>query len=175
MKKFIFYLLLIKKFIYLFLYPIFLKGKLFDRIRIQIENYLIFQPSHLRAKKIDRDLLKKFSTQRFVSLDGVRLYGWYIKPKSEKSPVILHLHGQAESILSNQDVVKFALDKGYGIFLLSYRGHYRSAGLPSEKGVYTDAQTAISQLKALGINSERIFLWGHSLGTAVAIETALLN
>lgn len=109
-----------------------------------------------------------------MNQDGVKLYGWFIKPKN-KMPVLLHFHGQAESILSHQDIALYCIEKGYGLFMLSYRGHYKSSGYPTEQGLYNDAQAAIKQLKKLGVDKDKIILWGHSLGSVVAVETALKN
>lgn len=150
------------------------KGKIFTKIRMNIENFLIFQPSRLRAKRIDRKLLKQFTPIRFMNDEGMRLYGWFIAPKQFK-PTILHLHGQAESILSHQDFALMCVENGFGAFLLSYRGHYKSWGMASEAGVYADAQCAIKLLKKFGVPPEEIIAWGHSLGCATAIETALNN
>ena len=174
-RKLFFYLLILKKVFLLLVYPLFERdGKFFAVVRNHIENYLIFQPSKLRAKRIRRGLLKKINPQRFINSDGIKLYSWFIKPK-KNMPVILHLHGQAESILSHQDVALYCLEKGFGLFMLSYRGHYKSGGKASEQGIYNDAQAAILQLKKLGVDKDKIILWGHSLGTAVAIETAINN
>ena len=175
MRKFIFYLLLLKKIIYIIIYPFFMGRSQFLRFfRLGIENYLIFQPAKLRAERVKRNLLGKFKTERFVTIDGARLFAWFIAPQKDK-PTILYFHGQAESILNHQDIAEFALKHGYGLFMLSYRGHYRSWGLPSEKGIYTDAEAALAKLKSLGIKSEDVILWGHSLGTTVATYTAIHN
>lgn len=175
MQKFLYYLLLIKKALYICIYPFFMgKSKLSLFFRLGIENYLIFQPAKLRAKRINRNLLKKFKTVRFASTDGARLFAWYVKA-NENKPTILYFHGQAESILTHQDNVEFAIRNGYGIFMLSYRGHYRAWGLPSEKGIYKDAQASINKLNEFGVDTRDIILWGHSLGTTVATETAVHN
>lgn len=172
MRKLFFYIFILKKTFLLFIYTLFVRdGRLNYTVRQNIENYLIFQPSKLRAKRIKRGLLKKIHPQRFINSEGIKLYAWFIKPKNDM-PVILHLHGQAESILSHQDVALFCLEKGYGLFMLSYRGHYKSSGKASEQGVYNDAREAMLQLKRLGADKE-IILWGHSLGTVVATETAI--
>lgn len=175
MRKLFFYLFILKKVVLLFIYPVFeLDGKIFHTIRKNIENFLIFQPSKLRARKIQRELLKNINPQRFINKEGIKLYAWFIKPQKDM-PVALHLHGQAESILSHQDVALFCLEHGYGLFMLSYRGHYKSGGKASEEGIYNDASAAIKQLKKLGVDKDKIILWGHSLGTAAAIEAALQN
>ncbi len=176
MQKIVFYFFILKKAFLLFLYPFIPKKEgVFNKIRLNIENYLIFQPSKLRAIKIDRTLLKKFEAIRFITSDRRRLFAWYFAPQSVDKPVVLHLHGQAESILSHQDVAKFCLEKGYGLFMLSYRGHYKSSGKASEAGLRIDVQTAIDKLKELGIDSKRLVLWGHSLGTVFALYGAIDN
>src|SRR5574344_785046 len=175
MKRILFYFFLLRKVVLLNIYPLFEhKGRFCRLMRLDIENFLIFQPSRLRAKRINRDLLKKIKPQRFLNKDNIKLYAWYIPPTKSKK-IILHFHGQAESILTHQDVAKFCLDKGIGLYMLSYRGHYKSGGSASEKGVYRDAQSAIEQLKQKGFREQDIILWGHSLGTAVALETAKHN
>lgn len=175
MKKIIFYLIILKKALFLFLYNIFRqKGRGFVLIRKSIENYLFFQPSRFRAVPLERDLLGKFTPVRFLTTDRVKIYAWFIEPKQGK-PTILYLHGQAESILKHQNVARFCIENGFGLFLLSYRGHYKSSGRASEKGVYTDAQSAIYELQKLGINVKDIVIWGHSLGTVTTLETAMNN
>lgn len=173
MRKLFFYLIILKKIFLLAIYPIFIRsGKVYAIIRKKIENYLIFQPAKLRAKRIHRGLLKKIKPIRFINSDKMKLYAWFIKPKENK-PVFLHLHGQAESILSHQDLALHCIENGYGLFMLSYRGHYKSSGKPSERGLYRDARDAMQQLKKLGVEQDQIILWGHSLGTVVALETAI--
>lgn len=109
-----------------------------------------------------------------MNSDRIRLYGWFIKPQKDM-PVFLHLHGQAESILSHQDLALYCLENGYGLFMLSYRGHYKSGGTPSERGLYKDAHAAMKQLKKLGVDEDKVIIWGHSLGTVVALESAVYH
>lgn len=175
MKKIIFYLIILKKAFYIAIYGFFMqKNRLSIRIRKNIENYLFFQPSKFRAVPLDRNLLGKFRPVRFLTTDRVKLYAWFIEPEPNKV-TILYLHGQAESILKHQNVAKFCIDNGFGLFLLSYRGHYKSSGWASEKGVYTDAQSGTKWLAENGISPESIVIWGHSMGTVTTIETAINN
>lgn len=175
MRRIFFYFFILRKVMLLNIYPLFQrKGRFCRLMRLDIENFLIFQPSRLRAKRIKSGLLKKIKPQRFLNSDNIKLYAWYIPPK-KGGKVILHFHGQAESILSHQDVALFCLKNGLGLYMLSYRGHYKSGGTASEKGIYRDAQDAMEQLKSKKIKQSNIILWGHSLGSAVAIETALHN
>ena len=52
-------------------------------------------------------------------------------------------------------------------------GYGESGGSPSEAGLYRDAEAAYGYLRdTLGVPPERIVLFGHSLGSAVAVELA---
>jgi fermentation-respiration switch protein FrsA (DUF1100 family) len=64
---------------------------------------------------------------------------------------------------------------GLSIFLFDYRGYGKSQSIrPSEKGLYEDAYGAYDYLAgARKIRSERIILFGRSLGASVAGELAV--
>jgi pimeloyl-ACP methyl ester carboxylesterase len=58
--------------------------------------------------------------------------------------------------------------------MLDYRGYGESDGaFPSEKTVYEDAEDAWDYLRGRGVDPANIFIYGHSLGAAIAIELAL--
>src|SRR4029078_2000528 len=58
---------------------------------------------------------------------------------------------------------------GFSVFLFDYRGYGRSQGRPSEEGLYQDAFGAHDYLtRTRMIRSERIIIFGRSLGAAVA-------
>jgi hypothetical protein len=60
------------------------------------------------------------------------------------------------------------------LFCISYRGFGKSTGRPSEKGVYTDGFAAYDYvLDTLTFNKDSILVLGRSIGTAVAINTAV--
>jgi len=121
----------------LFIYPLFEKdGRFFITVRTNIENYLIFQPSKLRAKRIQKGLLNKINPQRFINSDGIKLYGWFIKPKKDM-PVILHLHGQAESILSHQDIALYCLEKVSGCLCSHIEGIIKVVARLQNRGFTT--------------------------------------
>ena len=45
-------------------------------------------------------------------------------------------------------------------------------GKPTEAGLYADGRAYIKGLMAQGVKSEKIILFGHSLGTGVAVQMA---
>ena len=57
------------------------------------------------------------------------------------------------------------------ILLFDYRGYGKSTGAPSEAGLYTDALAVHDYVrKRNDLNQEKIFLFGRSLGGAVALH-----
>ena len=102
------------------------------------------------------------------------LVGWYYK-KNNNSKTLLFFHGNAGK-LDNRiyKLNEFAdLDLNYLIF--AYRGFSGNKGKPTEIGLYKDAIKAKEWLNQNNIEDKDIVLYGESLGTAVAIETASNN
>lgn len=57
------------------------------------------------------------------------------------------------------------------LLLFDYRGYGKSTGSPSENGLYTDALAVYEYVrKRTDLNQEKIFLFGRSLGGAVALH-----
>jgi len=59
------------------------------------------------------------------------------------------------------------------VYVISYRGYGRSEGYPNERGLCIDAQAAFSYLISRpDVDPEKIFIFGRSLGGAVAVHLA---
>jgi fermentation-respiration switch protein FrsA (DUF1100 family) len=112
--------------------------------------------------------------------DGERLAAWLIAPRpiADEEPlanrtVILYSHGNAGSIEHRIAIAAALADFGCDVLLYDYRGFGASSGRPSEAGLGTDALAAWELLAGeLGYATERIVLFGESLGGAVSIELA---
>ncbi len=140
-----------------------------------LETKLIYYPIDQYFSNIWINIAKPIQDTYFYSRDGVRLNGWYVKAHDGK-PTIVYCHGQGENISEWQNVIKLLADKGYGIFLLEYRGHGKSEGKPSESGLYIDLESAVKYLKDYeNVPKDNIILWGRSLGGAVVADVASRN
>lgn len=107
----------------------------------------------------------------FETEDGLSLFGWHI-PAPEGRPTLLFLHGNYGHLGMRVHKMNFWRDRGYGVFLFSWRGFSGNPGRPSEDGLYQDADAAIQTLMARGIAPRSIILYGESLGTGMAVEMA---
>jgi pimeloyl-ACP methyl ester carboxylesterase len=60
----------------------------------------------------------------------------------------------------------------YDVISFDYRGFGDSTGQPTEAGLVKDARFIYDWLHKLNNGQRKIYLWGHSLGTAVACQLA---
>ncbi len=108
--------------------------------------------------------------------DGVRLVGWAIPAASDSSGLwLLICHGNAGNLSEFDRPLHYAGLRQLGLSLLAfdYRGYGESDGAPSERGLYRDADAAYRFLREnRGVPADRIVVFGHSLGSAVAIDLA---
>ena len=114
----------------------------------------------------------EMASERLTTPEGHPLLGWWRAPADPDGPVILYFHGNAGSLGDRAEKVRPYLDKGYGVLLMTYRYNAGSGGRPSEENLVTDAKTGLAALKARGINTDRIVLYGESLGTGLAVRLA---
>ncbi len=104
----------------------------------------------------------------FQAEDGTKLFGWYVQASSA-APVLLWCHGNAGNVIHRLDNLAELYRMGLSVFIFDYRGYGRSAGKPSEEGLYQDALAAYSYLAGTrGIRPDRLILFGRSLGASVA-------
>jgi uncharacterized protein len=65
------------------------------------------------------------------------------------------------------------VDLGFNVLAVDYRGFGKSTELlPSEETAYEDARAALEELKRREPDPARRFIYGHSLGGALAIDLA---
>jgi alpha-beta hydrolase superfamily lysophospholipase len=110
--------------------------------------------------------------------DGARerVHGWWIPGPDATASTLLYLHGARRNISDNLFRIQRLQRMGFAVLAIDYRGFGRSDGeLPSEAQAYEDAQAAWRHLRLLEPDARRRFVYGHSLGGAVAIELATRN
>lgn len=108
----------------------------------------------------------------FPSEDGTLLHGWWLE-HPEAVTTLIYCHGNRGSIGDRLEIFRQLLRIKANVFAFDYRGYGRSQGMPSERGLYADARSAVDLLVDRGHPLESLILLGHSLGGAVAIDTAL--
>ncbi len=118
-----------------------------------------------------------YRSVNFTTTDSVRLNAWVIPSRSDDSTGywILLCHGQTGNVATTTRPQYYAYlrDIGVNILAFDWRGFGASTGTPSEEGLYSDATAAYEYLRNVErVPADHIIIFGHSLGTAPAIELA---
>ncbi len=109
---------------------------------------------------------------RIPTADGITLYCWWRAPSRNDGATFLYFHGNAGNVGDRAFKVRHYLNAGYGVLLVGYRYNSGAGGRPSEEGLYTDGEAAYAFLRAQGVPSDRIVVYGESLGSGVATHIA---
>ena len=96
------------------------------------------------------------------------------EPTHDSGLWVLHLHGNAVSAFSTQQLEHVRRIASFGLNVLSfdYRGYGLTRGVASEIHMDEDAESAYTELRRRGVAAEHIIVWGHSLGSGPAVNLA---
>jgi uncharacterized protein len=106
--------------------------------------------------------------------NGDTLHFWYVPQKDAAgAPTVLYLHGARWNM--NGSVFRIARwhDLGFNVLAVDYRGFGKSTEiLPSETTASEDTRAAFDELKRREPDAVLRYVYGHSLGGALAIDLA---
>jgi uncharacterized protein len=106
------------------------------------------------------------------SSQAVQLHGLWLPQAQAGAPVLLYLHGARYDVRGSTPRMRRMHELGFAVLGVDYRGFGRSSpGLPSEAQVYEDARAAWDWLAKHQPKAQR-YVFGHSLGGAVAVHLA---
>ncbi len=139
----------------------------------------IFQPSD-RAWGSSGDMARDMDAvwidfSSSVTRAPARLHGLWLAadgPKATHGPVLLYLHGARWNVEGSAPRIRRLQELGFSVLAIDYRGFGKSTSeLPSEASAYEDAHAAWAWLAAKYPQRDR-YIFGHSLGGAIAIDLA---
>ena len=138
---------------------------------------LYASPTSRVLTKTPRDFyMPNYEDVEITTKDKKVVHGWLIKRKDAKSsPTIIHFHGNACNVSHMlYDALGMFQKVKANIMLVDYRGYGMSEGTPSQRGLIMDAEAALDYLllRRDVVDPSQIFLFGRSLGGAVALELA---
>jgi fermentation-respiration switch protein FrsA (DUF1100 family) len=138
------------------------------------ESRMLYVPGGSRALVAPpAELGLRVQRVELTASDGVRLVSWALPADDGSGYWLLMCHGNAGNISEAGRPYHYAGLRALGLslFALDSRGYGESEGVPTEQGLYRDADAAYRYLRdTLRVPAERIVVFGHSLGSAVAVE-----
>lgn len=131
------------------------------------ENILFQPPGHVDLEFASADKIE------FMAADGQKLFGFLVGEIGETG-VLLAFHGNADlAIWQLEWAAEIVHRFGIPVFLAEYRGYGGIKGRPTYASSSLDADAAYGTLSGnLAVPADKIFFFGHSLGSAVATELA---
>jgi uncharacterized protein len=108
------------------------------------------------------------------SRDGTQhIHSWWWPAHHEDAPAVLYLHGARWNLTGHLFRIQQLRQFGFSVLAIDYRGFGKSDGdYPSEETVYEDARVAWQHLARLQPDATKRYIYGHSLGGAVAVDLA---
>ena len=114
----------------------------------------------------------KYDDITLITKDHVNINAWYV-PTENPIGTLLFCHGNAGNDSDRVTGIDQFHHAHLNVFIFDYRGYGESEGQPSEQGTYNDAMAAYSYLTSrTDVDAKKIFIYGESLGGAVAIDLA---
>lgn len=102
-----------------------------------------------------------------------KLHAWYSPAANKNAPVLLYLHGARWNMTGSSTRIPRWNKMGFSVLAIDYRGFGQSSPrTPSESSAHEDAKAAWEYAKTLAPNNKH-FIFGHSLGGAIATKLAL--
>lgn len=104
--------------------------------------------------------------------EAVRLHGLWVPQPDSAAPVVLFLHGVRWDVRASAPRMRQLHALGFSVLGIDYRGFGRSTrAMPSETLVAEDARAAWDWLARTQPQARR-YVFGHSLGAAIAVRLA---
>lgn len=109
-----------------------------------------------------------------LTLDnGDKIDAWFVRAADRDAPTVLYLHGARRNLFESRYRIDRLQTLGFNVLAIDYRGFGRSTALlPSEETALADALRAFEELKRREPDPARRFVYGYSLGGALAIALA---
>ncbi len=135
----------------------------------------VFYPDNVVSERPDLLMRGSFAFERvtLTAPDGVAISAWWAPNPNDDAPTILLLPTAHGDLGHRMVWIKKAVDEGFHVFAIDYRGFGESEGRPSAGGFHRDAEAAYRWLiDTKAVSADRLIVVGRSVGGAVAAHLA---
>ena len=139
------------------------------------QDRIMFAPTGELAVKPE-DTALDIENEFIATENGEKINGWYM-PAVENAEFsdkyVLFFHGNGGNMSHRVSTMALLGDVGINVLMIDYRGYGLSEGKVTESNLYEDARAAYQWLlKTKSAPADKIFLFGRSLGGAIAVDLA---
>ncbi len=139
-----------------------------------VHQSLVFQPQQFQTPPDRYARLVGANVVRFKAGDGTVLSGLFFPARSNQSPLIIFLYGNADTCANETQRLQWlSRSLGYSSVCFDYRGYGFSEGTPDAARIRTDVLSlydfVVSRLDA---KHRAPYVYGWSLGTQFAVHIA---
>ena len=176
-------------FILVFIFSLYLYFNQNSIIYVPILNGIKFPEENPKPYQNPSQLNLLFKELKVKTKDNLTLFGWLVyKKEKTQLPTILYFHENAGNIGFRLVFIKNLVDElNMNVIIFGYRGYGKSEGNPTDFGLKLDGYSISSWLFSNNNNNSNdindfdindyvdknnIFLFGRSLGGAIAIDVA---
>ncbi len=136
-----------------------------------------YRAPRAREEKTPADLGLEGREIGLTTVNGKRLFGWYIPPPPnvEKAPAIAVIHGWGGNSSQMLAFAPLLHDAGFALLLIDARNHGRSDSdtFSSMPRFAEDLERGVDWLKENPeVDPDRVFVLGHSVGAAASLLLA---
>lgn len=134
-----------------------------------VVNQFVYTPTTMPESPAQWAQQNNATTFEVTTQDGITLTGLRLQPTGNAKDTVLYFHGNGGNLIKAATFAKPLRDKGYDVYVASYRGYSGNEGTPSEVGLVRDGGAFLKEIKGKPI------LLGFSLGSSVALQLAAAN
>ena len=122
---------------------------------------------------VPKDLPVPISDSANVSGADQRVEIWWLPHADARAPTLLYFHGTFRNLYENLRKIDSLRAAGFAVLAVDYRGWGRSTPItPSEQSILQDANIAWAELQRREPRPQHRVLYGHSMGSGVAVDLA---
>ena len=143
------------------------------------QQVLALRPTAGRPASVAADAGLRAGDQRYLlpvpAAQGApqQLAIWWMPHPDPRAPVLLYLHGTFRTLYHNLPKIDALRDAGFAVLAVDYRGWGDSTSIvPTEATIHADAALAWAELVRHQPLAGRRVIFGHSMGSAVAVALA---
>jgi uncharacterized protein len=138
----------------------------FAGLRAGDERYFVDLPTSKQRPTRNTDSAAQTSEPERIEM-------WWLPHANPQAPTLLYYHGTFRNLYQNIHKIDALRQAGFAVLAVDYRGWGNSSAItPSEHSILQDAQLAFDELRRREARPSQRVLYGHSMGSGVAVDIA---